>query len=62
MSIQILSNSGDYQWYEMNAPWTPTPSQQIVFRLGGFGKKGFENHPVVKFAYLDRIEIVRCSR
>ncbi|MBQ3290384.1 MAG: DUF4838 domain-containing protein [Kiritimatiellae bacterium] len=54
--------SGDYQWYEMDAPWTPTPSQQIIFRLGGFGNRGFKNHPVVKFAYLDRIEIVRCDR
>ena len=51
--------SGEYRWYEFNVPWTPTPSQQVVFRLGGFGKRNFKTHPVVKAAYLDRIEIVK---
>ena len=51
--------SEEYQWYELGRPWTPTPSQQVLFRLGGFGNKGYKTHPVVKFAYLDKIEIVR---
>lgn len=49
--------SGEYRWYEFTAPWTPTPSQLVVFRLGGFGQKNFKAYPVVKAAYLDRIEI-----
>ena len=51
--------SEEYQWYELGRPWTPMPSQQVIFRLGGFGNKGYKTHPVVKFAYLDKIEIVR---